>query len=502
MINKKKHRCNSLFAHLFASIMVVTIAILAAQATFMAIMLKNQEREFTANVFQSYARRLQDYLDQGLHEHVSWTLESVQSIVKRAADDRVSGLILRDSEQNAILTFGKTPKGLSITTVELDTPNERYQHDGFEPLNQSQWFVDSNFSRLYVTTETLPGEQQVVMVRYPEPVRKQDVIGTVMLYSDAAKEEVFGSVDVLVFSPMNYSMTSLLMQRMIQALLITIPIALIVALIGARWIASTVSRHAKQVSKSLESVANGNGVAVESEPGLKELAEIAASVERLDQQLKRNEKTRQQWLRSIAHDLNTPVTALKISIEGAIDNVLPVDEALLARMKRESEELERRVASVLTLSAMENLDYGVHMDKIATLDFIDEVVRSSFLEKRISLDVRIDSFTGDTRLLIPACRELLKNAGKYSPEQSVITWRLFACIDTGRSVVMEFENVGHVDSEILNQVFEPWVRGDQSRNSEGSGLGLSIVRQAIQLHGGDIAMHNTEDGHVVVRARW
>jgi signal transduction histidine kinase len=67
---------------------------------------------------------------------------------------------------------------------------------------------------------------------------------------------------------------------------------------------------------------------------------------------------------------------------------------------------------------------------------------------------------------------------------------------------MEFDNVGHVDSEILNQVFEPWVRGDQSRNSEGSGLGLSIVHQAIQLHGGVIAMHNTEDGHVVVSVRW
>ena len=237
-------------------------------------------------------------------------------------------------------------------------------------------------------------------------------------------------------------------------------------------------------------------------PGLKELVEIAKSVERLDEQLKRNEKIRQQWLRSIAHDLNTPVTALKISIEGVIDNVLPIDDTLLSRMQRELEDLERRVASVLTLSAMEDLDYGIRLEKIDPLEFIDEVVETLSLDKRILLDVSIDSFTGDKRLLIPACRELLINGGKYSPKESVITWRLFPSKEENRSIVMEFENVGQVDADTLDQVFDPWVRGDQARNSEGSGLGLSIVRQAIQLHYGESSMYNSEDGHVVVRVTW
>lgn len=504
MKTKKKNFGNSLFAHLFISIMIVTIAVLSAQAIVMAVSLKNQEREFTADVFQAYVRRLQDYLDRGLNDNISWTLESVQSVVKKAADDRVSGLILRDADSNMILTFGKTPKGLSIMGVNdgLESPEKIIEHDDFKPINHPQWFINHDLPQLYIETDNISGEQRLPMIHYPEPVRKQDVIGTVMLYSDVAREKVFGSVDVLVFSPMSYSITSLLMRKMINALLITIPIALIVALIGARWIAVAVSRHAKQVSETLEAVVSGKGIVIDSKPGLKELVEIATSVERLDEKLKQNEKTRQQWLRSIAHDLNTPVATLKISIEGVVDKILPLDDALLSRMEREINDLERRVSSVLTLSAMENLDYDVRLEMIEVLDFIDEVVESSPLEKRVLLDVHVDSFIGDKRVLIPACRELLQNAGKYSIKDSVITWRLFPSKDERHSVVMEFENLGQIDSDILDHVFEPWTRGDQTRNSEGSGLGLAIVRQAVQLHGGEVTIQNIENKHVVVSATW
>src|SRR5690554_1400457 len=123
-----------------------------------------------------------------------------------------------------------------------------------------------------------------------------------------------------------------------------------------------------------------------------------------------------------------------------IDKIFPVDDVLLERMAREIKDLEGKVSSVLTLSAMEDLDYDVRLEKIDALDFIDEVVSSTSLGKRVLLDVRISSFMGDKRLLMPACCELLKNAGKYSIEQSVITWRLFPSEDKRRSIVMEFEN--------------------------------------------------------------
>lgn len=497
-----RRRWRSLFFHMFASIMAVTLAILVAQALVMAVMMKNQEREFSADVFNTFARRLQESLDQGVSADVRWTLANVQPVIKRVADDRVSGLILRDANGETVLTFGKTPKGLLIPAVEGSAVSIQETPLGFEKLTTTQWFVDSAFSRLYVDAFASGLGHGVVMARYPEPVRRQDVVGTVVLYEDSQRTRVFGSVDVLVFSPRDYSMTALLMRRMVQALVITIPIALIVALLGARLIAKSVSRHAKRVSRMLEAIADGGAPATDSASSLNELADIATSAERLDAQLKDHERIRRQWLQSIAHDLNTPVAALKISIEGALDGVLPLDEALLLRLRKENEELEKRVASVLTLSAMDEPDFSVRKDPIEALDFVDEVVKSALLERRITLDVQLDSFQGDRRLLVLVCRELLKNACKYSPSGTPVVWRLLPPDSLSHSVVMTVENEGNLEGTDLERVFEPWFRLDRSRHSEGAGLGLSIVRQVVQLHGGEVTM--ISDGHdrITVRATW
>lgn len=492
---KRRRPWSSLFFRLFASIMTITVVILLVQFIVVAVMFTIQSKQFEKEVFTVYKERLQQALTTASQSEIEWNLQSIGPVLKMAADDRISGLILRDAEGNSVLTFGKTPRGIAIPELEIDRNDPAYMS-----LPEKTWYFSPTISKVYIKADDEAIVRTVVMPEYPAPVREQDIVGTITLYANPAQTEVFGSVDVLVFSPLNYTITALLLRRMVAAFIITIPIALIIALIGAQVVARAVARHAGKIVKVLEAVAGGNYQEPVPHSSMNELALISESVELMEHKLASHERMRQQWLRGIAHDLNTPVTALKLSIESALDHVVPLDVTLLQKMKKENEELERRVGAVLTLASMESPDFIVHKELFDVLDFVDEVIHSTLTDHRVMLDIGVDHVGGDRRLLLLVCRELIKNACKYAPPDTQILWRIESVTDTNE-VRMVFSNQGHVDPEIQERVFEPWFRADESRRQAGAGMGLAIVRQVMETHNGSVTMNQVGDT-VVVELRW
>ena len=493
--NKGRSPWSSLFFRLFASIMTITVVILLVQFIVVAVMFTIQSRQFENEVFSVYKERLQQALTVASKSEVEWNLQSIGPVLKMAADDRISGLILRDAEGNTVLTFGKTPRGIAIPEFEIDRNDPSYMS-----LPEKTWYFSPTISKVYIKTDDESIVRTVVMPEYPAPVREQDIVGTITLYANPAQTEVFGSVDVLVFSPLNYTITALLLRRMVAAFVITIPIALIIALVGAQVVARSVSRHAGKIVKVLEAVAGGNYQEPVPHSTMNELALISESVELMEHKLASHERMRQQWLRGIAHDLNTPVTALKLSIESALDHVVPLDVTLLQRMKKENEELERRVGAVLMQASMESPDFTVHKEMVDVLDFVDEVINSTLADHRVMLDIGLDRVNGDRRLLLLVCRELIKNACKYSPADTPVRWSIRGVGETGE-ICMVFSNQGHVAPETLERVFEPWFRADESRSQAGAGMGLAIVRQVMEAHNGSVAMNQVGDT-VEVELRW
>jgi two-component system, OmpR family, sensor histidine kinase BaeS len=487
----------SLFLRLFASIMAITVIILVVQVLAVVSMFNRQSRDFEQDVFDKYTMRLQEALDGAMREKDIGEVSSIGPILQSVADDRISGLILYDGDGNTVLTYGKTPRGAVLPDVE---PFETEEVSPDQSLLHRQWYLAPTFSKLYVNIDDPEKVSGIVISGYPDPVRKQDVVGRVILYADADRKEVFGSVDVLVFSPMTYQLTAMILRRMLSTFYITIPIALIIALLGSHMIGRSIQRNAKRVAQALEAVSKGDYTNTVPHSSLRELEQISDSVDILGSRLKSHEHMRQQWLQSIAHDLNTPVTALKVSIEGALDGVFPLDVKLLGRLKKENDELERRVASVMMLSAMEAPDFTAKMEPIDVLEFVDNVVNSSLSQRKVSLDLRLEKISGDRRLLEIVCRELLKNAEKYSPQGTAISWRIIKG-SAPNNVCMEISNTGDVPSELLEQVFQPWFRVDLSRSRDGSGMGLSIVRQVMELHHGTATMEQ-RGAQIVVVLQW
>ena len=271
--NKGRSPWSSLFFRLFASIMTITVVILLVQFIVVAVMFTIQSRQFENEVFSVYKERLQQALTVASKSEVEWNLQSIGPVLKMAADDRISGLILRDAEGNTVLTFGKTPRGIAIPEFEIDRNDPSYMS-----LPEKTWYFSPTISKVYIKTDDESIVRTVVMPEYPAPVREQDIVGTITLYANPAQTEVFGSVDVLVFSPLNYTITALLLRRMVAAFVITIPIALIIALVGAQVVARSVSRHAGKIVKVLEAVAGGNYQEPVPHSTMNELALISESV--------------------------------------------------------------------------------------------------------------------------------------------------------------------------------------------------------------------------------
>ena len=74
--------------------------------------------------------------------------------------------------------------------------------------------------------------------------------------------------------------------------------------------------------------------------------------------------------------------------------------------------------------------------------------------------------------------------------------------ETDDSYEMVISNRGHIENDMDNDFFEPWTRGDWSRTSGGSGLGLPIVATIMYLHNGSISLKQADEDHVEAVARW
>ncbi len=489
---KRWFKVKSLFFRLFASIMAITILILIIQIIVVSLMLHVQSKRFAEEVFITYKERLEEFLDidDTIHK-----LEGLGPVLRSVADDRISGLILKDEQGNIVASMGRTPYGITIGDVAVS------QNTSNKPsAPERDWYIQSAISlELSRTEDNLPEEHNKPDI--PEhPIRTRDIAGTIPLYSDSTRSELLGSVEVLVLSPFYYDMTAMFLNKMISGFGITILIALIISFLGSHTIAQIVSRQAVKIVKTLDDVAQGHYEDTSYYSTLTELKQISDSVEILKRKLAGHERMRQQWLRGIAHDLNTPLTALKLSIEGALDHVAPLNTSLLEKMRIEHEELEHRVAAVMTLASMESPDFHMDCTLIDVFDFVDEVISTSSYSHKIILNIQVEQISGNRRLLVLIARELINNACKYGTHETSIKWTV-EYDALSNNFIMRFRNKGFLTQQTILHVFDPWFRFDESRSHSGSGMGLAIVRQVIEAHGGNATMDQDED-EVVVLLQW
>ena len=209
---------------------------------------------------------------------------------------------------------------------------------------------------------------------------------------------------------------------------------------------------------------------------------------------------------TIAHDLRTPLAELRTRLEQLVITH-PTAKETAAEIEGAVADIDRIMGIFNALLRLAEIDAGIRRSGFVTVDVGDllaqtvEFYEPSAEQKGIALTVNVPALvavTGDPDLLAQAVGNLIDNALKYA-EGGGKSVRVTASIDVGGGVEITVADsgAGIPDAE-KPRVLERFYRGDHSRASAGTGLGLSVVAAVVKLHGGTLRLADNEPGLRVI----
>lgn len=213
-------------------------------------------------------------------------------------------------------------------------------------------------------------------------------------------------------------------------------------------------------------------------------------------EITRTAEMRDDFVANVSHELKTPVGAVSLlaeAIDSAADDPTAVHR-FAGRLETESKRLSALVQDIIELSRLQGTDVVLKGAEVDLRDVVDEAVdRTSLLahERGVNVSVGGDEQAmvfGDADLLMTACRNLIDNAIKHSPDGTAVGVGV-RCRDGLVSVAVTDRGPG-IPEEDQERVFERFYRVDaaRSRATGGTGLGLSIVKHVASNHGGEVTL--------------
>lgn len=220
------------------------------------------------------------------------------------------------------------------------------------------------------------------------------------------------------------------------------------------------------------------------------------------------ENERRFMIAAVAHDLRTPLFALRGYLDGLEQGIARSPEKIdkyVAVCKEKSAQLDRLVEDLFTFSRTEYFENELNQHPVDLSQVIKQSVQSIRLQaqqKNISIVERAfgnnGTIRGDAHLLERAVNNLLDNALRHTPDGGEI---VVQCDRQEDKITFTIQDTGKgFSEEELHHVFEPLYRGDvsRSRSTGGSGLGLTISQKIMRQHGGDLTAANHSDGGAVL----
>ena len=258
--------------------------------------------------------------------------------------------------------------------------------------------------------------------------------------------------------------------------------AIILLLVSVLLLKSQV-RSVLKLTKAAEKFGKGQQIKDFKPTGAKEIRLAGIAFIEMKERIKRLLDTRTKMLAGVSHDLKTPLTRMLLMLS------MLEDKEKAAELEKEVVDMEKMIEGYLKFAQLESEDHFVEPVIDIKLDeYIKEIVNKYRNEaNKITIDIPNNiTFKARPDYFSRCITNLLDNALKYS---NYILIR--AQLEDDKFVHLFIDDDGEgIPEEHLEDVFQPFFRVDKSRNHEtgGVGLGLSITRDIIHKHGGEIKL--------------
>ncbi|CAM3873342.1 HAMP domain-containing sensor histidine kinase [Isoptericola cucumis] len=283
----------------------------------------------------------------------------------------------------------------------------------------------------------------------------------------------------------------------------TLPLAVFLSLVITQILARGMTSPLRDMTAAVQAMAAGDYSIRVRATSRDEVGQLAEAFNVMAADLDASDRVRRELIANVSHELRTPVAALQAQLENMVDGVTEPTPAALELSLEQTERLTRLVTYLLDLSRVEAGASALVLDEFSVGDFLEETARAmSMVDAAKGLSYVVDvtppdlTLEADIERLRQVITNLLQNAIRHSPHGGTVRLDAYPVDD---EIVLEVSDEGPgIAPEDRDRVFERFTRATgasrQPSTTGGTGIGLAIVRWAVDLHGGRVQVADTDRG--------
>lgn len=430
-------------------LIVCTVTAVVVSALFVNLAVDNTFNKYMADNQQKRNERIVDYFTQIYIRDKKWTASSGNEMQHEGYMSNYC-LTLLDADKKQI--WGMDPK---------------------EIINMNPSYFKNQSSGEYKTT--------VLPIIY-----NNKTVGYISI----------GQYQPLLLSEADINFKSSINRYIAVSVLITIAFCVLVSILFSKKFSKPITA----VSDTSVDLSKGNYDAkLDVTSNVVEISNLINSINILGERLKHQDTLRKRLVSDISHEVRTPLNVLQNNLEAMIDGVFPVTSERLVNLNNEVIRFGKLLSNLNSLKEMEEHKAELHMVRVNLKEVAANVCRdfsvnsqNENIELKLEADEKQDCWVfGDKDKLRQVFINILSNAFKFSIPGGKIEVKVFS--DNEFVYVAVKDNGIGINKEDLPFIFERMYRGDKSRSqTEGSGIGLTIVKQILMQHSAEINVDSIE----------
>ena len=409
--------------------------------------------------------------------------------------------VLKTQQSLLVLTYHEWGLPAVRQTIDNDVTSKGGDNRTYQVVDRNGAVVFSYGNLILPQVARFRGIKQYKVVVPPSAPGARQKTYTLRVISFALPKKM------TAYMAVNTQQAEKLMGGLWSAFLRTEGLILLLGVIVGLWLAQRFWAQVQNFNATVLRIANSGDLRSRMPViGNDEFASLATNVNTMLERIEKLVQGIRQVSDNIAHDLRSPLTRLRADVEVALSEPDPARQhETLLRVLDELHGMQVIFNSLLAIGRAEAGEMRLQrtdFDLSLLLEEMAELYGPSAEERRLTLEANIPEglqARADRQILAQALSNLLDNAIKYVPPGGVV--RVSATALPQLVEITIEDNGPGIPEAMRDKVFERFTRIDPSRTMVGAGLGLSLVKAFVELHGGTISLDQSELSGAAFRIR-